>query len=82
MDHPALWGQNIRAGRKRQKTAAILRRQRHAVIRDRQIKTLRRLMGDVQVVSNDGSKHLIKHLADGQAVIDAIEAAKSTRAQA
>lgn len=47
-----------------------------------QIKTVRRLMGDVQVVSNDGSKHLIKHLADGQAVINAIEAAKSARAAA
>lgn len=45
-----------------------------------EIKTLRRLMGDVQIVSIDGSKHLIKHLADGQAAIDAIQTAKSARA--
>jgi len=44
-----------------------------------EIKALRRLMGDVQIVANDGSKHLIKHLADGQGAIETIEAAMAAR---
>ncbi|MFB2532101.1 hypothetical protein ACEYYA_08030 [Paracoccus sp. p3-h83] len=45
-----------------------------------EIKALRRLWGDVQVVTADGAKHLMKHLADPQAVIDTIEAARAARA--
>lgn len=45
-----------------------------------EIAAIRRLMGDVQVVTRDGQKHLIKHLADPQSVIDRIEAAKTARA--
>lgn len=44
-----------------------------------EIKQLRRLWGDVQIVTNDGAKHLMKHLADPQAVIDTIEAARAHR---
>lgn len=46
-----------------------------------EIKVLRRLMGDVQVVTGDGQKHLIKHLADPQGTIDRIAAAKAARAR-
>jgi len=44
-----------------------------------EITTLRRLLGDVQIVTRGGQKHLIKHLADSQGVIDAIEAARAAR---
>lgn len=46
-----------------------------------EIKVLRRLWGDVQIVTTDGAKHLMKHLADPQAVIDTIEAARAARCQ-
>lgn len=46
------------------------------------IKRLRRLWGDVQITTRSGEKHLIKHLADPQGVIDAIEAAEARRGQA
>jgi len=42
---------------------------------------VRRLMGDVQIVTKAGDKHLIKHLADGAAVMAAIEAARAKRAK-
>lgn len=45
-----------------------------------EIKTVRRLFGDVQVVTRSGAKHLIKHLGDGQAVADRIETACKRRA--
>ena len=38
--------------------------------------TVRRLFGDVQLVSRTGQKHLIKHLADTQGVMDTILAAR------
>ncbi len=44
-----------------------------------EIKDARRLMGDLQIISTTGAKHLIKHLADGQGAIDAILAAKAKR---
>ncbi len=45
-----------------------------------EIQQLRRLWGDVQIVTTDGAKHLMKHLADPQAVIDQIESARRDRA--
>lgn len=44
-----------------------------------EIVTLRRLMGDVQIVTRGGAKHLIKHQADSAATIAAIEAARAAR---
>lgn len=41
---------------------------------------LRRLWGDVQITTRSGTKHLIKHLADPQGAINAIEAAQARRA--
>ncbi|MCE5974685.1 hypothetical protein LZA78_14445 [Sinirhodobacter sp. WL0062] len=46
-----------------------------------EIKTVRRLMGDVQIVTNAGAKHLIRHLADSEPVLAAIEAARAKRAK-
>lgn len=45
-----------------------------------EIAAVRRLFGDVQIVTNGGAKHLIKHLADAEAVMRQIEAAKAARA--
>ena len=47
-----------------------------------EIKAVRRLMGDVQIVTKMGDKHLIKHLADAEAVVQTIEAARANRAKA
>ena len=47
-----------------------------------EIATLRRLMGDVQIVTKGGAKHLIKHLADSAATIATIGAARDARARA
>lgn len=46
-----------------------------------EIKAVRRLMGDVQIVTKMGDKHLIKHLSDAEAVVNAIEAARVRRAR-
>lgn len=46
-----------------------------------ELQTVRRLMGDVQLVTKTGDKHLIKHLADAEAVVGAIEAARVRRAR-
>lgn len=45
-----------------------------------EIKEMRKLWGDVQIVTNGGDKHLIKHLADAQGAVDAIEVARNRRA--
>ena len=45
-----------------------------------EIARVQKLLGDVQVVTKTGAKHLIKHLADGQAALDAIERARTRRA--
>ncbi|MBD3786784.1 MAG: hypothetical protein IE922_07400 [Sphingomonadales bacterium] len=47
-----------------------------------EIKAVRRLMGDVQIVTKMGDKHLIKHLADAEAVVQTLEAARARRAKA
>ena len=41
------------------------------------IRGLRPFWGDVQIVTLSGDKHLMKYLADGAAVVAAIEAAKA-----
>lgn len=42
-----------------------------------QIKTARSFLGDVQIITQSGDKHLMKYLADGPATVAAIDAAKS-----
>ena len=46
-----------------------------------QIALVRSLMGDVQIVSQSGDKHLIRHLAEAAPVVAAIESAKARRAR-
>jgi hypothetical protein len=46
-----------------------------------QIALVRSLMGDVQIVSQSGDKHLIRHLAEAAPVVVAIESAKARRAR-
>lgn len=45
-----------------------------------QIKLARPFLGDVQVVTRSGDKHLMKYLADTGAVVAAIEAARDGQA--
>lgn len=44
-----------------------------------EVETARRLMGDVQVVTRGGDKHLIKHMADAPGVVAAILRARDAR---
>lgn len=44
-----------------------------------EIRDIRRLMGDVQIVTRSGAKHLIKHLADAAGAEAAIAAARDAR---
>ncbi|MFA7432693.1 MAG: hypothetical protein WCZ72_03170 [Gemmobacter sp.] len=37
------------------------------------IGTVRKLFGDVQVITRSGDKHLLKHMANAKAVVEAIE---------
>ncbi|MFD2172696.1 MULTISPECIES: hypothetical protein [Rhodobacter] len=46
-----------------------------------EIETVRALMGDVQIVTKAGDKHLIRHLAEAAPVMAAIEAARAARAR-
>lgn len=46
-----------------------------------EIETVRRLMGDLQVITRAGDKHLVKHLTDAQAEVARIEAARERRAR-
>lgn len=46
-----------------------------------ELTAVRRLFGDVQLVSKMGDKHLIKHLANSAGVVAEIEAAKAKRAK-
>lgn len=45
-----------------------------------EIKTARPLLGDVQVITTSGDKHLLKHLADGAGVIASLLEARDRRA--
>ncbi|WP_415182035.1 hypothetical protein [Phaeovulum sp.] len=42
--------------------------------------TARKLLGDVQIVTKSGQKHLLKHLADSDAVVTTILQARDARA--
>ncbi|OOY29854.1 hypothetical protein BMI90_02600 [Thioclava sp. L04-15] len=44
-----------------------------------EIDAVRSLMGDVQVVTKGGDKHLIRHLADAAPVVREIESAQAAR---
>lgn len=46
-----------------------------------EIETVRALMGDVQIVTKAGDKHLIRHLAEAAPVVTAIESARAARAR-
>ena len=46
-----------------------------------EIERVRSLIGDVQIVTKAGDKHLIRHLAEAAPVVAAIEAAKARRAR-
>jgi len=46
-----------------------------------EIETVRSLMGDVQILTKSGDKHLIRHLAESAPVVVAIESAKARRAR-
>ena len=46
-----------------------------------EVTLVRRLMGDVQVVTKTGGKHLLRHMADPDAVVSAILRARAERAE-
>lgn len=46
-----------------------------------EIDTVRRLLGDMQIITRSGDKYLIKHLADTPAAVARIEDAKARRAK-
>ena len=46
-----------------------------------EIDKVRRLMGDMQLITRSGDKYLVKHLADPQAEVARIEAARDRRAK-
>lgn len=46
-----------------------------------EVETVRPLLGDVQVITRSGDKHLLKHLADAAAVIARINEARERRAK-
>jgi hypothetical protein len=46
-----------------------------------EIETVRKLMGDLQIITRAGDKHLIKHLPDAQGVVAQITQARERRAK-
>ena len=46
-----------------------------------EVETVRKLMGDLQVITKAGDKHLIKHLADAGAVVTRITETRARRAR-
>jgi len=46
-----------------------------------EIETIRKLMGDLQIITRAGDKHLIKHLADANKTVALIEQARARRAK-
>lgn len=46
-----------------------------------EIETIRPFLGDVQVITRSGDKHLLKHLADAAAVIAGVTDARERRAK-
>ena len=46
-----------------------------------EVVTVRRLMGDVQLITKAGDKHLLRHVADPEGVVAAISDARDRRAR-
>jgi hypothetical protein len=46
-----------------------------------EIETIRPFMGDVQVITRAGDKHLLKHLADGPGVVARVSEARERRSK-
>ncbi|WFE74980.1 hypothetical protein [Roseinatronobacter sp. S2] len=46
-----------------------------------ELEKVRRLFGDIQIITKTGDKHLIKHVAGADAIMTRIEAARDTRAR-
>lgn len=46
-----------------------------------EVVTIRRLLGDVQLVTKGGDKHLLRHIADPEGVVAAITGARDRRAR-
>ena len=46
-----------------------------------EVETVRKLLGDVQLITRSGDKHLIKHLADADALVALITQARERRAR-
>jgi hypothetical protein len=46
-----------------------------------EIETVRKLMGDMQIITRAGDKHLVKHLADADAVVTQITDARTRRSR-
>jgi hypothetical protein len=46
-----------------------------------ELETVRRLFGDIQIITKSGDKHLIKHVADAESVVAEILAARDKRAK-
>ena len=44
-----------------------------------EIETVRRLMGDIQIITRAGDKHLLKHIGDPESVVGDIVAARKRR---
>lgn len=44
-----------------------------------EIETVRRLMGDIQIITRAGDKHLLKHIGDPESVVGEIVAARKRR---
>lgn len=46
-----------------------------------ELETVRRLFGDIQIITKGGDKHLIKHVANAESVVAEILAARDKRAK-
>jgi len=46
-----------------------------------EIETVRKLMGDMQIITRAGDKHLIKHIADPAAMVALLDQARTRRAK-
>jgi len=46
-----------------------------------EVETIRKLMGDIQIITRAGDKHLMKHIADPAAMVALIEQARTRRAK-
>lgn len=46
-----------------------------------ELETVRRLFGDIQLITKSGDKHLIKHVAHAEKIVAEIEAARAKRAK-